>query len=715
MKLRSKMLVLAGVVFLGFLSSTLMGLYIVNEVRVGGTIYQTIKNYKDLLEQIAILKSDLNQVRAETLNLILENEPDKLTQIQQNLDYLGGAINDSFDQVLATVRAEEKRIALQDAQGTWQEFSATLNSELLPLVLAGDQEEAHHLADGVQRQRYERFLDQVSGMVDLLTLEIEELEESAAVAVRSKALLSAGVSGVIFVIILLATLLITRAITRPLLKGVAFAQSVAGGDLSALLEVRGRDEIADLTGALNTMVQGLNGLVQRVGQSSAELMRISGNIFDTSRRVVDAAQQQAGSVEETSSAVTEINSSIREVGQEVGHLSESAAENTSSILEMAASIDEVAQNVETLAQSVEEVSSSIAEMTASIRQVAASAVSLQEASDTTSASIAEMGSSIKQVEQNALSTAAIAEEVRRDAETGKEAVDSSIAGMTEIRDASAVTAEVIRTLSEKAENIGAILSVIDDVVDRINLLALNAAIIAAQAGEHGKGFAVVAGEVKELAERTGVSTREIATVIEGVQEETRKAVQAIRQTEAAVGEGEKLSKESGKRLYQIVSGVEKASRQMHEIARATEEQSRGSQLIGKAMDQIAEMIDQIAGATHQQEKSSELILMETERMKGLTGQVKASTREQSKASGSIAHSTEAMAGMIRQIKRACDEQSKGSEQIVYAAEDIRSATAVNQDATGVLEAAVTDLQQQIGNLQQEMDTFRTMREAPAEA
>jgi methyl-accepting chemotaxis protein len=710
MKLRSKMLVLAGVVFLGFLSSTLMGLYIVNEVRVGGKIYHTIKDYKDLLEQIAILKADLNQVRAQTLNLILENEPDKLAQIQQHLDLLGDEIDARFGQVLATVVAEEKKIALQDAQGTWQEFSATVEGELLPLVLAGQQEQAHHLADGVQRQRYERFLDQLSGMVDLLTLEIEELEESAAITVRNKALLSAGVSASIFVIILLATLWLTRAITRPLLRGVAFAQSVAGGDLSSLLEVRGRDEIADLTGALNTMVLGLNGLVQRVGQSSAELTRISESIFDTSRRVVEAAQLQAGSVGETSSALSEINTSIREVAGGVDHLNGSATENTSSILEMAASIEEVAQNVETLASSVEEVSSSIAEMSASIRQVAASAVSLQEASDTTSASMAEMGSSIKQVEQNALSTAAIAEEVRRDAETGKEAVDSTIAGMEEIRHASAVTAEVIRTLSGKAENIGAILSVIDDVVDRINLLALNAAIIAAQAGEHGKGFAVVAGEIKELAERTGVSTREIATVIEGVQEETRKAVQTIRQTEAAVGEGEKLSQESGQRLGQIVSGVQRASRQMHEIARATEEQSRGSQMIRKAMDRIAEMVDQIAGATQQQEKASEQIMAASERMKGLTAQVKGSSREQSRASGNIARSTEAMAGMIRQIKIACDEQSKGSEQIVHAAEDIRGATAVNQDATRVLGTAVADLQEQTGNLQQEMDAFRTMRE-----
>ena len=167
-------------------------------------------------------------------------------------------------------------------------------------------------------------------------------------------------------------------------------------------------------------------------------------------------------------------------------------------------------------------------MAASIKQVGGSAENLMEAANITSSSVMEMDSSIKQVEKNALDTAAVSEEVKRDAEVGKEAVEATIAGINAIKNSSRITSEVITTLSERANDIGAILSVIDDVAGQTNLLALNAAIIAAQAGEHGKGFAVVAEEIKGLAERTSSSTREIAEVIKGVQDETRRAVEAIR-------------------------------------------------------------------------------------------------------------------------------------------------------------------------------------------
>ena len=119
---------------------------------------------------------------------------------------------------------------------------------------------------------------------------------------------------------------------------------------------------------------------------------------------------------------------------------------------------------------------------------------------------------------------------------------------------------MITTLSERAADIGDILSVIDEVAEQTNLLALNAAIIAAQAGEHGKGFAVVADEIKELAERTSSSTREITLVIKGVQEETRRAVDAINQAEHSIAEGEMLSNRSGEALNKIVVGVNEIDR-----------------------------------------------------------------------------------------------------------------------------------------------------------
>jgi len=529
--------------------------------------------------------------------------------------------------------------------------------------------------------------------------QVREIQNSARIAFVA----------VIIAAVLLGLLLglkTTKNIVNRINRMAKALDNGAEGDLTAKLVVDSGDELGKLGSDFNVMVEKLSGMVGNVNRSAAVLTHLSGTITDSSQKVVDTAKLQAESVNNTSAAVSQINASVKGVSQGVDSLSLSASESSSSILEMAASVEEVAQNVETLSHSVDEVSSSILQMAASIKQVGNGVVSLLEASTTTASSVMEMDSSIKHVEKNALETAAISDAVRKDAETGKEAVEATIAGINEIKRSSRITYEVIDTLSGRANDIGTILSVIDEVAEQTNLLALNAAIIAAQAGEHGKGFAVVADEIKELAERTSSSTREIAMVIKAVQDETHRAVNAIDQAEKSIADGELLSQKSGEALNKIVSGVKKATEQVEEIARATVEQARGSQMIRDAMEQVSEMVGQIAKATREQGQGSELIMTAVEKMKTLTTQVRSSTREQSNVGNFIAQSTENITDMIQQIKRACDEQNRGSEQIVVAVEDIQQSTHINLEATGAMDEAVSGLFRQIEILRNEMGMFK---------
>ena len=482
-------------------------------------------------------------------------------------------------------------------------------------------------------------------------------------------------------------------------------------DLSGRLKVDTTDEIGALAADFNVMTQKLAEMVTQVKLSGHGLERVSTDINEVSGKVRSAAERQSASVDETSSAITEINASIREVAQGVDSLSISAAETSSSILEMVASVEEVAFNTESLNQSVEEVSSSINQMTAAIKQVGSNAGNLLEAANITSSSIMEMDSSIKEVEKNALDTVAVSEAVRQDAEMGKTAVQATIAGIEAIRSSSRITSEVIETLSERAKDIGNILSVIDDVAGQTNLLALNAAIIAAQAGERGKGFAVVAEEIKGLAERTSSSTREIAEVIKGVQDETTRAVEAIGKAERSIAEGEALSRKSGQALNKIVAGAQTATDQVNSIARATMEQAKGSQMIRDAMEQVTSMLGQIASATREQGQGSEQIMAAVEQMEKVTAQVRNATREQSSVGNLIARSTENITSMIRQIKRACDEQSRGSRLILPAMENIQDSAEGNIEAVRILGSTLESLSTQITVLNKEMDRF-TVEEAP---
>jgi methyl-accepting chemotaxis protein len=513
-------------------------------------------------------------------------------------------------------------------------------------------------------------------------------------------------SGAILIAVLFLMWRILSGIKNLFTNEADYARSLADGDLTAAPVFETVDEAGDLAYSLSVITDNFRSLLEGNKAALREMSRISRTISETSKSVSRASENKAKRISETSAAIMEINASVKGVAQGVDSLSLSASENSSSILEMAASVEEVAINVESLARTVDEVTSSIVEMTASIKQIGGSVNSLIDASSVTASSVMEMDSAIRQVEKNAMDTTVISEEVRRDAETGKEAVEATIKGMQEIKRSSGITSEVIDTLSGKADDIGAILSVIDEVAEQTNLLALNAAIIAAQAGDQGKGFAVVADEIKELADRTSSSTREIAQLIKGVQEETRRAVEAISHAEKSIADGERLSQKSGEALNKIVEGAKKATGQVDEIARAAVEQATGSQMIRDAVEQVTDMIMQISNATQEQSKGSELIMTAVERMKVLTGQVRSSTREQSKVGSFIAQSTENITSMIQQIKRACDEQAKGSEQIVHAVEDIQRSTDENVEAVSVLDDAFIGLSRQIETLDKGIRRFR---------
>ena len=700
--------------------------------RVGGEIQEILEQLSKQQKLVLLMGVTQKYCHVSLMQAALvRSEPDKMTEYVEDYRMKRDLL---LTQAQTILDGNKKLGVLPAAKGSvietrtrqllvsWAEFEKVADeliarkTELLKGVTPGalDQAAKDALADErlnkLASEEISQANDKAKADLDDILVEVGNRMTQANAQV-TQIQRSAVITFVVVILVSIALafvlgLLITRNIVTRIKIMAAAVNSGAEGDLTATVAVRSDDELGRLGSDFNEMVGKLSGMIGKVSRASLELAGISDTMAKASRSVVQSATTQADSVSKTSAAIVQINTAVKGVARGVDSLSISASESSSSILEMASTVEEVMQNMENLSQSVGEVSSSIVEMGVSIKQVGNGVVSLMEVATSTASSVMEMDSSIKQVERNANETAAISNTVRIDAETGREAVDAMIGGMQEIKRASLITSEVISTLSERAADIGNILLVIDEVAEQTNLLALNAAIIAAQAGEHGKGFAVVADEIKELSERTSSSTREIALVIRGVQEETRRAVDAIDQAERSIGDGELLSQKSGEALAKIVVGVSEATAQVAEIARTTVEQAKGSQMIREAMEQVSEMVSQIAKATREQGQGSELIMGAVENMKGLTSQVLSSTREQNKVGNLIAQSTESITEMISHIKRACDEQSRGGEQIVHSVEDIQSATEVNLDATRIMDEAVYKLFRQTELLNKEMEAFK---------
>lgn len=584
-----------------------------------------------------------------------------------------------------------------------QGLSEGVTNQAAMQALADD--ELHTLATRKIMESSENAKLDIDDLDDFLNSQIYAAEKEAARLRQRTIGIFSGVTIIAVIVAILLGIVITRWITSRLNQmGTALNQG-AEGNLAIKLAVSSRDEFGALADNFNTMTEKLAVMMSNVNGSTEELMTIVHDIATASRKVTEAAHLQMGGISATSSAVTQINASLKTVAVDVNTLAANADESSSSILEMAANVEEVAQNTQKLSIAAEEVSSSILEMVSSIKEVGDNVISLMDAATATSSSVVEIDHSIREVKQYAIETTELSHEVQIDATSGRKAVEASIAGIQEIESASQITFDVIQALSKKAGDIDAILSVIADVAEQTNLLSLNASIIAAQAGEHGKGFAVVAGEIKSLAVRTASSTREIATVIKGVQDETDRAVEAINRAGERIKAAESLSHQSGEALNKIVGGAQQTAERMKQIAHLTSEQVQGSQVIRASMEKISSMVVQIGNATREQREGGDLIIKATEGMKAVTEQVRTALKEQSAVSKFIAQSTESINGMIRQIRRSSAEQSRGSEQIVMGVTDIQSAASVNIEVTDFLEGAAKRLSSQAELLQSELGKF----------
>jgi methyl-accepting chemotaxis protein len=373
---------------------------------------------------------------------------------------------------------------------------------------------------------------------------------------------------------------------------------------------------------------------------------------------------------------------------------------------MGASIEEVSENMEILSQSAEETTSSISEMAVSIKQVASNVENLLKGIDQTASSVSEMDASIKQVETNSTETSKISQRVRQDSDEGVRAVQLTIEGINRIHSISEATLALIQNLGRRAMEIGNILNVISEVAEQTNLLALNAAIIAAQAGEYGRGFAVVANEIKNLADRTGISTKESAALITAVQREVQQAVKAMETVSKSVDEGVGLANQAGEVLKKISDSSVSSMNMSMEIARATVEQSKGSRDITDAVTRITEMVQQISNAANEQSKGGDQIMNASERMREITRQVRISINEQAKGSKHITQSIENITEMVNYINKATQEQSRNSGLVVRTLEKINSISNSNADKVSNLDSVIEELIEQSKILKGIVDRFK---------
>ncbi|GAB6063440.1 methyl-accepting chemotaxis protein [Deferrisoma palaeochoriense] len=289
--------------------------------------------------------------------------------------------------------------------------------------------------------------------------------------------------------------------------------------------------------------------------------------------------------------------------------------------ELAGAFNRFLANLQTLVREVlataEAVAAGAEEILGASRAALEQAEAQKDRTHAAASSAEEMSATVLQVARDTQEAAATAQTASQTAEQGGTTVARGVEGMARVEDRVRAIAGQVRDLGARAEEIGTVMQVIEDIADQTNLLALNAAIEAARAGEHGRGFAVVADEVRKLAEKTGQATRRVRDTIAGIQTETGRAVASVEEGLGEVEASSALVRQGGEALREIVAQIEQTADRVSQIATATQQQSAAVEEISRNLDAVAELATRLAAAVEQTRGTAERLGSQTLSLKGL--------------------------------------------------------------------------------------------------
>lgn len=501
------------------------------------------------------------------------------------------------------VHSVDGRAILEELWGSQQQFYEISQMEFAAFMR---QEELMTYGDAAL-DAVNRLVAYVEGVID----EAEAETRRAAALFQLRIVAAAGVALVVGVVL---AVFITRSLSGPIRRVARMAGRIAQGDLTVeAVRLNQQDEVGQMAEAFNILAENLRHIVLELEESTAAMNDRSANLAASSDEAARVTEQIAQTIEQVAAGTGDQSRSIQQV---VGIVDE-----------LKRAIDRIGEGAREQARVVEEGNRLIEEIMAAVQGVAEHAGQVANAS----------GHSMEI------------------AHTGGQTVQRTVSGMEEIHRTVFATADKVQQLGQHSAKVGEIVEVISEIAEQTNLLALNAAIEAARAGEHGKGFAVVADEVRKLAERSAESAKEIAELVVNMKAGVDEAVQAMQVGTGEVQRGMDRAREAGQALQEIVEALEETDRQVQSITREAQAIAERGQQVITAVREVARITQENTAAAEEMSAQSDDAVRAIENISAVSEETAASTEEVSAAAEQMHASIHEVAEAARELTRMAEK------------------------------------------------------------